>query len=414
MATFASLGGANLAMPFIPLYIQRELGVADPRDAAIWAGTATAGTGLAMAIMAPLWGMYADRHGRKAMLVRAQVALALSNSASALVLAPWQLVGVRAVQGGFSGVVGASRALVATTVPRDRIPYALGLIQSAIFMGQTLGPAAGGLIGGTFGFRAAFFGTAGLNAVAGVLAFMFVKEDPVTPRIPVDGPAGRPGAGERAGVVEPAPAPKDIRRRLARLGGLVRASGASSVAMVVYTLFLATSAMTCIRPILPLLLAELETGRDATTLSGMAFAVLGLAAAIASLASGKLGTRVGLGRLLVLAAVAGSAANLGVMWATATWTVLAWLFGLGLCQGALAACASTLLSLHTSSGRQGTAFGILTSGQALAIGVGPLLGGLVASAGGLAGAFGLAAGLLLAAAACGVAIAAPRQGDPAS
>lgn len=118
-----------------------------------------------MAIMAPIWGAFADRRGRKAMLVWAQFALAVSNAASAAIVAPWQLVGVRAVQGGFSGVVGASRALVATTVPRDRVSPSLGMVQSAIFMGQTLGPAAGGLIGGALGFRSAFLMTAGVNLV---------------------------------------------------------------------------------------------------------------------------------------------------------------------------------------------------------------------------------------------------------
>src|SRR5215210_6510617 len=89
IATFTSMVGGQLAMPFIPLFIQRDLGVSDPGQAAIWAGLANAGTGVAMAIMAPIWGVLADRHGRKAMLVRAQFAIAASNTVSSMVAAPW-------------------------------------------------------------------------------------------------------------------------------------------------------------------------------------------------------------------------------------------------------------------------------------------------------------------------------------
>lgn len=371
----------NLALPFIPLYVQRDLGVSNPRDAAIWAGLATASTGLAMAMMAPIWGLLADRHGRKAMLVRAQFALALSNTASGLVLAPWQLVTVRAAQGGFSGVVGAARALVAGTVPRDRVPFAMGLIQSAIFLGQTLGPALGGLLGSALGFRAAFFGTASINLVSGVLAMLYVRDAP-----PAEGPRA---AGGRAG-----------------LGKVLRSR---PLATVVSTLFLATAATTCIRPVLPLLLGQIDPGGDVAATSGVAFGVLGMAGAVASLASGRAGARVGLHRLLVLAALGGGGANLLVGTAGTSLMVVAVLSVVGLCQGMLNSCATALVSLHAPASRQGTAFGLLTSGQGLAFALGPLAGGLVGSAVGLDGAFVLAAALLLVAALLGATAGAPPR-----
>src|SRR4051794_8559072 len=188
-ATFASLTGGSLVQPFLPLFINRDLGVTDPGTAAIWFGLATTGSGLAQATLAPIWGILADRHGRKPMLVRAQFAIGAANGMLSFVGSPWQLVGLRVIQGMFSGVVGASRALVAGSVPRDKVPYAMGLIQSAIFMGQTLGPTIGGILGSTIGFRASFIATAGINFVAGTLAMVFVKEQPV----PV-GP-GRQGRG---------------------------------------------------------------------------------------------------------------------------------------------------------------------------------------------------------------------------
>src|SRR5262245_66284499 len=59
----------GMALPFLPLYIQ-QLGIADPRDAARWAGVMSAAGMVVMATVAPVWGALADRHGRKSMVVR--------------------------------------------------------------------------------------------------------------------------------------------------------------------------------------------------------------------------------------------------------------------------------------------------------------------------------------------------------
>jgi MFS transporter, DHA1 family, multidrug resistance protein len=406
LATFASIAGGNLAMPFIPLFINRELGVADTGEAAIWAGLATSSTGVAMAIMAPIWGALADRHGRKAMLVRAQFAIALSNAATSVVGTPWQLVALRSVQGGFSGVVGSARALVAGTVPRERVAYAMGLIQAAAFMGQTLGPAAGGLIGSQLGFRAAFLATGCINTVAGVLALLFVTSDrpsavPRAGRRPVARAEPTPDA-EAAPDAEPATTPA---RRASQPAPLWRTPLASLVAV----LFLASAAMTSIRPIVPLLLLEIDPADEVATTSGAAFAALGAAGAVASLLSSRVAGRLGLRGLLILAALGGGVWNLAAATAGAPSILILLLGGVGICQGLLASSTTALVSLHAPAGQQGAAFGILTSGQALAVGCGPLIGALMASALGLRWAFATASALLLAAALVGATVSSPRS-----
>src|SRR5256885_11461 len=47
------------ALRFLPLYVQ-TLGITDPGEAAIWAGAASSGGGLSMAVMATVWGALAD------------------------------------------------------------------------------------------------------------------------------------------------------------------------------------------------------------------------------------------------------------------------------------------------------------------------------------------------------------------
>ncbi|MDP8923728.1 MAG: MFS transporter [Chloroflexota bacterium] len=386
LATFASLVGGNLALPFLPLFIQQDLGVSDPGTAAVWAGLASAMGGVAMAVMAPIWGSIADRHGRKAMLVRAQFAMGAANATQAFVGAPWQLVGVRAVQGMFSGVVGASRALVASTVPRERVPYAMGLIQSAVFLGQTLGPTIGGIVGSLLGFRATFMLTGGVNSLAGILALLYVRE--------VKTSAPRKSSSFRAGIAE--------------------VMKSRSLAILIGIQLVATIANMGVRPVLPLFLAEIEPGHDVVLTAGLGFAVLGLAGAVASVGVSRAAARIGLQRLVAAAAVGAAIFNVLVATATSPMLALLILFGVGLFQGAVACCVAALVSLYAPSHRQATAFGVASSAHAIAMGTGPLLGGILASAIDLRAPF-VAGGLfLLGAAALSLALGPILAGNPAA
>jgi DHA1 family multidrug resistance protein-like MFS transporter len=367
-ATFASLTGGSLVQPFLPLFINRDLGVSDPGTAAIWFGLATSGGGIAQAILAPIWGVLADRHGRKAMLVRAQFAIGAANATMSFVGSPWQLVGLRVVQGMFSGVVGASRALVAGSVPRDRVPYAMGLIQSAIFMGQTLGPTIGGILGSTIGFRASFLATASINLVAGTLAVLYVKEQST------ERAGGRRGS-KRASM-------RDLLR-------------SRPLATLVGVFFLTSVGNMLSRPILALLLLQIDPDHDVAFTAGLAFSVLGISGTIASVLSSRSEGRIGLKQLVVLSALVSGAGTYVVGLATSPNMVLGSLFVVGLAQGTLAAASTALISLFAPASRQGTAFGILTSAQSLAMGAGPLSGGLLASAYDLRAPFAASALLLV-------------------
>ena len=351
-ATFASLTGGSLVQPFLPLFINRDLGVSDPGTAAIWFGLATSGGGIAQAILAPIWGILADRHGRKAMLVRAQFAIGAANASMSFVGSPWQLVGLRVIQGMFSGVVGASRALVAGSVPRDRVPYAMGLIQSAIFMGQTLGPTIGGIMGSAIGFRASFLVTASINLVAGTLAVMYVKEQPI------ERPGGRGSRGR---------------------GSLREMLRSRALAVLFVTFFLTSVGNMLSRPIIPLLLQEIDPDHDVAFTAGLAFSVLGVSGAIASVAASRSSGRIGLRHLVVYAAITSAVSTYVVGLGTTPLMVLAALFVTGLAQGTLASSSTAMISLAAPASRQGTAFGMLTSAQSLAMGAGPLAGGLLAA-----------------------------------
>jgi len=237
-------------------------------------------------------------------------------------------------------------------------------------MGQTLGPTIGGILGSTIGFRASFVATASINMVAGTLAVLYVKEQPV--------PAG-PG-------------------RQGRGRGSLREMLRSRPLAILFAMFFLTSIGNMVsRPILPLLIQQIDDAQegdlpacqgislfahcrmDVAIWAGAAFTVLGVSGAIASVASSRSGGRIGLRQLVMGAALLSGISTYVVGLASSPTLVLATLFFTGLAQGTLASSSTALISLFAPASRQGTAFGMLTSAQSLAMGIGPLTGGVLAS-----------------------------------
>ncbi len=68
--------------------------------------------------------------------------------------------------GFFAGFTPMAMALASVSAPREKVPEAIGLVQSAQLLSVAIGPAAGGYLATRFGIRSALFATAGLCALA--------------------------------------------------------------------------------------------------------------------------------------------------------------------------------------------------------------------------------------------------------
>ena len=77
--SFTTIVAMTLLLPFLPLYVE-QLGVHDPAAIVQWSGAAYAASFLSAALVAPLWGRLADRYGRKLMLIRASLGMAIAMS----------------------------------------------------------------------------------------------------------------------------------------------------------------------------------------------------------------------------------------------------------------------------------------------------------------------------------------------
>ena len=174
-----SLTSFGLGIPFMPYFIQ-ELGITDPSQVKFYTGILSAAPALTMAVMSPIWGIVADRFGRKLMILRAMFAAVFVIGGMGLAQNIWHILFLRIMQGVFTGTITASSAFVASNTPNEKMSFSLGLMASSTFIGQSIGPLVGGHFAELFGYRLSFFLGAGLMLIGGILVMFFVKEDPST------------------------------------------------------------------------------------------------------------------------------------------------------------------------------------------------------------------------------------------
>jgi DHA1 family multidrug resistance protein-like MFS transporter len=378
--------GFAVVFPFLPYYVQ-ELGVTELHEVELWSGVLFATQAVTMAIFAPIWGTLSDRYGRKLMVQRAMFGGAVTLAAMGFAQDVWQLAVLRAIQGMLTGTVSAATTLVASSTPRERSGYALGLLQMAIWTGASLGPLIGGLIADTWGYRAAFWVTGILLFLAGLTVWRFVEEDFQPPARDED----RAGGGFWEGV---------------RL--VVRQRSLLSLFSIRFILRLAVR---LIGPVLPLFVQSLvpPTARLAT-ITGLISGVQAGASAIGAVTLGRASDRIGYRRVLLVCTGLGAILYVPQFFVTTPWQLLILQGAVGLAMSGVLASTSALLANLAPEGRQGAVYGVDASVVSAANAVGPMLGASIAAVVGLRAPFLLTAGGL--ALATGLAwILVPRSGQ---
>jgi len=140
IAQLFSIMGFGFVLSFAPFYLQ-ELGVSDPAKIRIWAGLFSSASGVTMTLVTPFWGYLADRIGRKPMVLRAGLGGAIVLFAMGMAQTPWMLITLRLLQGVFTGTITAYLTLVISKTPKERVGLAIGLINSAVFAGNSIAPS---------------------------------------------------------------------------------------------------------------------------------------------------------------------------------------------------------------------------------------------------------------------------------
>ncbi len=356
IAQFIASLGFGFAQPFMPLFVQ-ELAQSTAGEAALWAGLIAAVNGPIMFVAGPTWGILSDWFGHKRMVLRASfgagVCMALTGMATDLP----QLFVVRAGMGAVSGIWPAINGLSASLAPKSRLPFSVGVLQGANAVGNTLGPVVGGVFVAWLGFSYGFFSSGAILVMAGLLVLFFVRE------------AFHPRAGQRKSVVGVF---GDIREMVLLPG----------MRPVLVLMTLAQFAPNLVMPVIALFVKSLDPAYGAIVI-GLVFTVMGLTTAVSAWVTAMVASRFGykffllVGSALVgLGAVVMSVApDLTIAMASAA------LMGAGI--GIVNTRASALVGEFAPADRQGAAFGIMQSANALGFGFGPLVGGVIAAQWGL-------------------------------
>ncbi|MBM7234468.1 multidrug efflux MFS transporter [Enterobacter roggenkampii] len=340
-------------LPFLPLYVS-QLGVTSHEALSMWSGLTFSVTFLVSAIVSPMWGSLADRKGRKLMLLRASLGMAIAILLQAFATNVWQLFFLRGVMGLTSGYIPNAMALVASQVPRERSGWALSTLSTAQISGVIGGPLLGGFLADHVGLRAVFIITAVLLVVSFLVTLFLIKE------------GGRP-----------------VISKSERLSGKAVFASLPYPGLMI-SLFVTTMVIQLcngsVGPILALFIKSMEPeSTNIAFLSGMIAAVPGVSALISAPRLGKLGDRIGTARILMATLIFAVVLFFAMSFVTSPLQLGVLRFLLGFADGAMLPAVQTLLVKYSSDQVTGRIFGYNQSFMYLGNVAGPLIGASVSA-----------------------------------
>ena len=346
--SFTTIVAMTLLLPFLPLYVE-EMGVKSHAAIVQWSGVAYGATFLSAALTAPLWGRLGDRYGRKLMLIRASLGMAVAMSLIGMAHNVWQLVALRLLAGLLGGYASGSTVLVATQTPKSRCGWALGVLSSGIMAGNLAGPLIGGSLPPLIGVRATFFAAGALIFVAFLATAFLLKEDP---RL----------------------APKKTEKQ--QVDWQAIPDRRPVVAMLVTGALLMVANMS-IEPIITVFVAQIVEVRQVTFVAGLVMSAAALGSILSASRLGRLADRIGHWNVIVGCLAVAAVLLIPQAFVTAGWQLVVLRFLMGTALGGLLPCVASVIRHNVPQTVAGRMLGYSTSAQYTGQVLGPLLGGFV-------------------------------------
>jgi DHA1 family multidrug resistance protein-like MFS transporter len=369
--SFTTLVSLSMLLPFLPIYVQ-QLGVESQSAVIQWSGVAFSATFFGTAVTAPFWGRLADRFGRKPMLIRAAVGMAIVMSLIGVAHDVYELVALRLVAGLVGGYASASTVMVGTQAPRDRAGWALGALSTGALAGSLVGPLVGGLLPEWIGIRGTFFAGGAMIAVAALLTIFVVKED------------FRPASDAKGSTAAPAAGPAQ------RTDYVV-------VATLLATAMMVLLANMSIEPIITVYIAGLGVGADhLTRVAGVVMACSALGSVLTAARLGALADRIGSWNVIVGCLVLTGLAMVPQAYVAHWWQLAALRVVMGMTLAGLLPSIGKLVRQSVNARATGQMLGYLQSAQFSGQVIGPVIGGQIGVAMGLHAVFFVTGALLVA------------------
>jgi DHA1 family multidrug resistance protein-like MFS transporter len=313
-----------------------------------------------------VWGILADRYGRKPMVLRAMFGGAIVLSLIGISQNVWSIVVLRWAQGLITGSVAAMTALASSIVPKEKMSFAMGIIMLAVFGGQALGPLVGGYVADHVGYQITFYMSGIFLLLGGLTVLLLVKED----------------------------FQKPPQTKINPFQGMARLAMSKQMLPLLGIMCFLSVGQAMVNPVISLRVKEITNGLAATT-AGLIFSLTGLLAAISSLIGGRLGQRISLTKIMAFCCFGIGVLFLPLIGASTIGVFATFMILPGLLRGGQATSTNALVGSSVNQGEQGIAYGLAQSASALGGGVGPLIGGFLATAIGLQPIFAISAGIYI-------------------
>lgn len=273
----------SACIPFLPLFVL-ELGVNDLQSAQQWSGMISAAPFFMSIITVPLWGALGDKYGRKLMIVRAILGLALAMGLMGFAQNVWQLFFLRMLQGAISGFIASTLAFVSSTTPKQHSGYAIAILQSSVSAGPVIGSFIGGILSDIAGVRAVFLYVSVACIISSLIVVFFIHEEKNAER---------------------------HEHKPSVLNNVRFALSIPALRTLLLLIFLVQSSIVFFSPILPFYLEELGAPKEQlSTFTGIFTGIGGLFSVIFARYWGKRSDRKGYGKTLRLAALITGTATL--------------------------------------------------------------------------------------------------------
>jgi DHA1 family multidrug resistance protein-like MFS transporter len=355
-AQMLAIVGFNTRAPFYVFFLRDDLGVHSTRALTLWSGALNSAGALTMMITAPIWGVLADRYGRKPMVVRAMSCGFVLAVLSSFAQQPWHVLVLRLLEGATIGTVSASVAFVASSVPKERLGFSLGLIQMAVFSGASIGPFVGGYLSDALGYRHTLWVSGSLLGLGALVALFFVHED------------FKPQAATAA----------------KRPSFLATTSGHlhnKLLLVLIAVPMLEQTANQSVAPIVPLFVQHLiSAGQNPASITGLMLGLGGVAGAISAIFFGRLSDKVNPKYVLLACLFIGGFSYIPQGLAPTIIVLIGFRLIFGLTTGGVGPTTNALIAEITPPEERGSVFGLLSASTSAGGLIGPLGASVLAAA----------------------------------
>jgi len=365
--SFTNVMAMTLLLPFLPVYVG-QLGVESQAAVVQWSGIAYGITFLGAGLVAPLWGKFADLYGRKLILVRACLAMAICTSLIGMSQNIWQLVALRLLAGLLGGYASGAVVLVASQTPRAHSAWALATLSTGVLAGTLLGPLAGGYLPGLIGIRQTFFLAGGVIFLAFLATCFLLHED-------------------RSAVRQ--------RRQSAKAGAWSAIPDRRPVYAMLATVMMLMLANMSIEPIITVYVGTLVDASRVVSTAGLVMAASALGSILAARRLGRLADRLGSWKVITICLAAAGLLLVPQAFVTNSTQLLILRFLMGMALSGLLPAINATIRHNVPDASVGTILGYATSAQYAGQVLGPALGGFIGGHMGMRPVFLITAALML-------------------